>query len=113
MIKNSSDQLWNTLIKYGTNAPRGEVIKYVKVLIDEAKAIDLNKLSQKAQRSSATSRGYDVASKLIATIARQEWIDEISESSLSEVLEIATELAMNSQDEELWRELFDKVAELR
>jgi hypothetical protein len=110
-----SDQLWNSLFRYGTSAPRDDIVKYIKMVVIEAKSHPIHELTVRrdnGQGLASLSLGETIASKIITVLARQDWLDEESDQELSEILEIAGQLDINSQDELLWSELFEKVEKL-
>lgn len=98
-----SDQLWQDLFQYGTHAPRGLVVAYVKAVVDEVRELPKQDLVTKDEL---------VASKLITSIAQQEWINPDSEPELEDILKIAAQLDMHARNEGLWQELFEVVDKL-
>lgn len=107
--------LRNQIFSYETPS-RDLVVAYVKLLCDEAKRLSIGERSRGDYRNPAhkfpQARGEDIASDISSVLAQQGWIDWESEPELEAIGSIAGNLEINTDNQNLWQELFEKADRL-
>jgi hypothetical protein len=98
-----------------TNAPRSLLIKYVTLVVNEAKDLKQNELLSKSGmnefRNPATS-DEKIASEIHHALISQQKVNWEDDPELAHIEAVAGELMGKTDDPTLWQELFDRVEKL-
>jgi hypothetical protein len=104
-----------TKILATADAPRGLLIEYVTLIVNEAKSLDQNELLAMSGtndfREPAT-QGEKIASSLQHALISQESVNWKDDPELAHIEAIADELTDKTDDQELWQELFERIEKL-
>lgn len=90
---------------------------YIKAVAEEAKQLPAHELELRGNYKDITQTfpqtvGEEFANKISYALAMQDWIDWESDPELEEIGSIAGGFEINTDDHQLWQELFEKVANL-
>lgn len=98
-----------------TNAPRSLLIKYVTLVVNEAKGLKQNELLSKSGmnefRDPATP-GEKIASEIQHALISQQKVNWEDDPELAHIEAIAGELTDKTDSQKLWQELFERIEKL-
>ena len=111
-----SEELWDRVTKT-TNAERKLVVAYLKRVAAEAKQLPALEREARGDYSSSLNKfpqtkGERISNNINYALMTQDWIDHDTADDLVEISEIAGNLEINTNDHDLWAELFEKIEKL-
>lgn len=114
---NKTEELRREITEQSPDAPRVLLVRYLKQLAAEAKALSDLEREIRGNYSALNAKfpqtiGEDIASDISSSLAWQDWINWDDAPDLEYIGSVAGQLERFTDDHALWQELFEKIDKL-
>jgi len=111
-ISHLKQQVYST-----AHAPRKLLVAYIKARGAEARQLSPDEREARGDYTNQANKfpqtkGEDIASEIQSCLAQQDWISYDTADDLEEIAEIAGSLEIDTDNHELWQDLFEKIDSL-
>ena len=98
--------------KISFNAPRSEVVSYVRDVAYTIRDIPLSQLTKTRDLSNPGARypitlGERIANSVSYVLATQDWLEDDSDDILSEIFDVMTQLDISVSSADDWKSFFE------